>query len=187
VAVAAGGAGGIGGGRTGTVGVCRSGLDLVAVLISLTACQLDGLDAASTTYEWDFGDGSTGAGETVRHAWATAGTFNVKLTAMDAGGAKATNTQVYTIRTLTGTWDGQSQDTGERFVVQMTQSGAALGGDAEGVAFMGRITEEAEVFLTPSCGAPWVGRANTVNVITGSGSLPCDRTRTYGQTLTRRP
>ncbi|VGO18356.1 DNRLRE domain-containing protein [Pontiella sulfatireligans] len=45
-------------------------------------------------YDWDFGDGTTGYGKTVVHAYASTGTYKVVLTAMDelSGTSSATNT-----------------------------------------------------------------------------------------------
>lgn len=39
------------------------------------------------TFAWDFGDGSSGSGDTVAHAYGTAGSFAVSLTVVDSGGA----------------------------------------------------------------------------------------------------
>ncbi len=39
------------------------------------------------SWSWDFGDGSTSTGQTVTHAFAAAGNYNVKLTATDSTGA----------------------------------------------------------------------------------------------------
>ena len=41
------------------------------------------------TYEWAFGDGETGSGETTTHAYAAAGLYTVELTATDADGNEA--------------------------------------------------------------------------------------------------
>ena len=38
------------------------------------------------TFDWDFGDGNTGTGETVNHIYSTAGTFDVELTLIAADG-----------------------------------------------------------------------------------------------------
>jgi PKD domain-containing protein len=49
---------------------------------------------AITSWKWTFGDGATGAGKTVSHAWTKAGTYQVALTVSDTTGrthtAKAT-------------------------------------------------------------------------------------------------
>ncbi|HEX4965881.1 MAG TPA: PKD domain-containing protein [Thermoanaerobaculia bacterium] len=45
------------------------------VKVNLTASAAD-----ATTYSWDFGDGSTGSGKQVSHAWAQPGTYAATLT-----------------------------------------------------------------------------------------------------------
>jgi PKD repeat protein len=42
-----------------------------------------------TKYSWDFGDGSTGTGDTVRHIWATDDDYTVKVTITDSDGSTA--------------------------------------------------------------------------------------------------
>ncbi|MFY9820815.1 MAG: PKD domain-containing protein, partial [Thermoanaerobaculia bacterium] len=59
--------------------------------VSLTATAAD-----ATTYAWDFGDGTNGAGRQVTHAWAQAGTYAVSLTAVK-GSAAATKTRNFVI------------------------------------------------------------------------------------------
>ena len=46
-------------------------------------------DGTITSYAWSFGDGATGSGPTVSHTY-TAGTYTVRLTVTDNGGATAT-------------------------------------------------------------------------------------------------
>jgi PKD repeat protein len=41
---------------------------------------------SSLTLAWDFGDGSSGSGGAVAHAYATSGSFTIKVTATDAAG-----------------------------------------------------------------------------------------------------
>lgn len=52
-------------------------------------------DGAITVYSWAFGDGTTGLGPFVTHAYATSGSYQVTLTVVDNGAS--TNTQIKTI------------------------------------------------------------------------------------------
>ncbi len=44
-------------------------------------------DGSVASYAWDFGDGATGSGKTASHTYAAAGSYDVKLTVTDDGGA----------------------------------------------------------------------------------------------------
>jgi len=46
-------------------------------------------DAALTNFVWDFGDGSSGSGAVVNHTFASAGTFDVRVTVTDALGQRS--------------------------------------------------------------------------------------------------
>lgn len=47
---------------------------------------------AAVAWQWDFGDGSTGAGEIATHTYANAGTYTVKLSVTDKAGRVGTST-----------------------------------------------------------------------------------------------
>jgi Tol biopolymer transport system component len=61
-------------------------------------CGFDGSassggDGAITTWAWDFGDGSTGAGVTTSHDYAAGGSYPVRLTVTDTNGSTSTQTE----------------------------------------------------------------------------------------------
>lgn len=58
-------------------------------------------DGTIVSYEWDFGDGHTGSGETPAHTYASTGTYIVSLTATDDEGRTYTDTTTATVRTPT--------------------------------------------------------------------------------------
>ena len=52
--------------------------------------------ASATSWLWDFGDGTTGSGRTVTHAWSISGEYTVRLTVAN-GGTSASSTKVFQI------------------------------------------------------------------------------------------
>src|SRR6185436_14433315 len=80
------------------------------------------------TYDWNFGDGSTGSGASVTKTYATAGTMAVSVTAKDPKGLSATGNTSVNIRSLTGSWTVSILGTnfGQ---ANLTQSGTAVTGN----------------------------------------------------------
>ncbi|HEX6573516.1 MAG TPA: DNA/RNA non-specific endonuclease, partial [Gemmatimonadaceae bacterium] len=75
--------------------------------INMSAAGSSDADAGQTlTYAWNFGDGSTGTGVNVSHAYDSAGTYNVQLIVTDPLGLADTVTTTATVKT-------QSQGTSE--------------------------------------------------------------------------
>jgi PKD repeat protein len=59
---------------------------------TLDASQSSDADGTIVSYDWDFGDGTTGTGKVTTHAYAAAGSYTVKLTVTDDQGATASIT-----------------------------------------------------------------------------------------------
>src|SRR5213080_1517305 len=63
--------------------------------ITFTASAIDG--TVPYTFNWSFGDGSTGTGSSLTHAYSSAGTYSVILTVKDSSSTKQTATSQQTI------------------------------------------------------------------------------------------
>jgi len=55
-------------------------------------------DGSIVSYQWTFGDGSTGSGASAQHAYAAPGTYTVRLTVFDNGGASDTTTRSVSVQ-----------------------------------------------------------------------------------------
>jgi len=76
----------------GQVGISASPVSGQPFSISFTGSAADP-DGYIASYDWDFGDGTTGSGQTVTHTYKVPGVFNVRLTVADDLGATAALTQ----------------------------------------------------------------------------------------------
>jgi len=65
--------------------------------VSFSAILSSDSDGIITDFEWDFGDGSSGSGESVSHTYTTAGTRSVVLRVTDDDGARATASKTITV------------------------------------------------------------------------------------------
>lgn len=185
--------GGGGDASTFSIGICyETGMEangplVVAVTADFEVCSPGpGLDVASLSCSWDFGDGNQSTGTHVRHAWQAEGTAQVTLTARDARGGTATNRQTYTVRSLSGTWDGVHPLSGA-FALTLSQAGSSLSGTVAGATVSGGVGPERAVTLSTSCGGTWMGQLESATRMWGPGKLPCAEGGAYSdQTLTRR-
>jgi PKD repeat protein len=65
--------------------------------INFNASQSSDPDSDTLSYQWDFGDGNTGAGVTTSHTYTSAGTYSVVLTVTDDSGNTASTSRTITI------------------------------------------------------------------------------------------
>ncbi len=56
---------------------------------------------ATISFAWDYGDGTSGSGQTAAHAYAAGGSYTVVMTATNCAGSVATSTQTITVRSKT--------------------------------------------------------------------------------------
>jgi endonuclease G len=98
--------------------------------ISMSGSASSDADAGQAlTYAWDFGDGSTGTGVTVSHAYTTAGTFNVQLIVTDPLGLADTVTTTATVSTqAAGAADAQT------LIAQLKAAGKINNGNANSLS-----------------------------------------------------
>src|SRR5205809_818288 len=73
-----------------TVAVTASGSSEVGVAVNLTATASGGTQPY-VSFVWDFGDGSTGSGNSAAHVYTASGTYSVTVTVKDSAGITATS------------------------------------------------------------------------------------------------
>lgn len=71
--------------------------------VSVDASGSSDSDGSISTYQWDFGDGSTGEGRTASHSYSKPGTYSVKLTVTDNLSSKASTTDSVEVTLPVGT------------------------------------------------------------------------------------
>jgi PKD repeat protein len=116
-------------------------------------------DAGIVGYEWAFGDGTTGTGETVEHTYDTPGTYTATLTVEAADGSTATDTRTVTVRDTTAptvTFGDQTVANGSETVTVATASYRLANGTA------GEYVVVAHRVETGSLGGP-VGTSGTLS------------------------
>ena len=83
---------------------------LEGVSISMSSDGSNDSDGNISSYQWNFGDGSTSTSANPSHTYSSAGSYQVSLTVYDAEGLSNTSNQVVTI-TNSGGGDGGGDDT----------------------------------------------------------------------------
>ncbi len=71
--------------------------DIAALEVTFDGGGSTDPDGAVTGWAWNFGDGTTGTGQTATHSYAAAGTYDVTLTVTDALGATGTTATSVTV------------------------------------------------------------------------------------------
>jgi PKD repeat protein len=69
----------------------------VSETVYFNASQSSDPDGTITSYQWDFGDGSSGSGVTITHSYTGAGTYTVLLTVTDDTGNQASVSKTVTV------------------------------------------------------------------------------------------
>jgi PKD domain-containing protein/PEGA domain-containing protein len=110
----------------GTISASPSTALQAGTTVTFTSQGASDPDGDSLTYSWDFGDGSTGTGQTTTKVYSASGTMNVTLTVSD-GKKDATATTSVTVRSLTGIWTGFSPAYGNT-TASLTQTGSSISG-----------------------------------------------------------
>jgi len=70
--------------------------------VSFDASYSTDPDGSISSYAWNFGDGSTGSGKVVQHAYSSEGTYTVVLTVTDNDGRSASLQKVVTVNSRAG-------------------------------------------------------------------------------------
>lgn len=157
-----------------------------SVVFTATGSDPNG-DALS--YSWNFGDGTTGSGQSTTHVFGTAGAFTVIATVSDGKGGTATANVIVTSRSLSGTWTSQAR----AWNFQLQHQGSQITGSLLGFKgfvynppfpLTGVVRDSHRVEFDVPGGLSFVGTANAgATQMTGTLS---EGSRDYGEILDKR-
>ncbi len=71
---------------------------------TFTGPEIDGEENPILTWEWAFGDGTTGSGRSVTHSYTTSGTYTVTLTTVNNCGSTCNNSDIIIIESAADYW-----------------------------------------------------------------------------------
>jgi hypothetical protein len=121
---------------------------------SLSVPAADAISGVSVS--WGFGDGTSGSGTAVTHAWTTPGAYTVQATATDGAGNTARTQTTVTVRDTTPPRLSHVKLSHARFAVARTRTAitARQHKHAVGTTVRFTLSEAARVTLTVSHGVP---------------------------------
>jgi len=116
----------------GTIGVSPTGTGMAGFTpYTFSSVGSSDPDNDPLTYEWNFGDGASGSGQSATHTYANPGSFSVTLTVKDEKhSVAAPGASVTVARSVAGVWTGGVNQAlfGANMSVNLTQSGSSIGG-----------------------------------------------------------
>ena len=133
-------------------------------------------DKGIASWNWDFGDGQTGSGETTSHPFAASGTYSVTLTVADAEGQEDTETHDVTVSCSSGppssTMNENVRSAAAQEGCELELDIAAVAPRPQGVQRTERIDYTLDSRVVESgCGCPLAGEVDELVV---SATVPTD-------------
>lgn len=110
---------------TGTVSAAPTGTGLAfATVFQFVSSPVGGVPPY--TLEWNFGDGTNGAGSSPSHIYASPGNFMATLTLTDSRGIEVRSSAPVTVDTVSGTWIVEFEGTTKSQSIDLVQNQAAV-------------------------------------------------------------